>query len=106
MGRRNVIQHQIRHQPAPLRKRGEITPIAMARLELFVARHRKPAITGGFEKGQHMNHRRERPQMAIHQLTQALQSRLALLNNRVGIGDQHGIPAAPSLVVQGLIGIP
>ena len=96
---RHVIQNQIGHQPSALGQGGEITPITETLLKRRVAGHRKTAITGGLQKRQHMNHRCEGLQMAIHKRLQRLKSRNSLLTNGVGVGDQDHITTVPAIDV-------
>ena len=92
-----MIENEIRHQPSALGQGGEITPITETLLKRRVAGHRKTAITGGLQKRQHMNHRCEGLQMAIHKRLQRLKTRHTLITNGVGVGDQDHIAAIPAL---------
>ena len=96
---RHVIQNQIGHQPSALGQGGEITPITETLLKRRVAGHRKTAITCGLKKRQHMNHRCEGLQMAIHKRLQGLKPRKTLLTNGVGVGDQDHIATVPAIDV-------
>ena len=95
MGSGDMVQNKICHQPTSLRQSGEIVPIAMALFQLFVAGHSKTAITGGFEKRQHVDDCSEIRQVAVHEAAKTLQTGTARIHHGVGIGDQHSIPPAP-----------
>ena len=96
---RHVIQNQIGHQPSALGQGSKVAPIAETRLEPRVAGHRKTTITGGLQKRQHMNHRCEGLQMAIHKRFERLKPRSTLLTNGVGVGDQDRIATVPAIDV-------
>ena len=92
-----MIENEIGHQPSALGEGSKVAPIAETLLEFRVAGHRKTAVTGGFQERQHMNHRCEGLQMAIHKRLERLKTRHTLIANGVGVGDQDHIAAIPAL---------
>ena len=92
---RDVVEHEIEHQPEPLAQGPDLRPIAQRRIHQPVMDHGEAVVRGGGEERQQVNMPDRAGQPLVEEPFQRDQRLLLRRADHVGIGDQYGIRLVP-----------